>query len=163
MEQKACSRCGAVHPASHFGMDNVAKQRRKTECKACSAKRMREYRLKNIEKARERDRGRYRSDPLRRYIQKAMRQYGLDYEQAAIIAGHTSCDICGRDNGGRRMALDHCHASGKLRGLLCDGCNIGLGNFRDDPHLLRLARKYVTQGGFGGYEPITDEERAALV
>lgn len=162
MEQKACRRCGDVHPISEFGMDNIAKQRRKTECKACSARRQRAYRIKNIEKARERDRGRYRSDPFRRYVQRAMRQYGLDFEQAVIVARHTHCDICGRDNGTKRLALDHCHATGKLRGLLCDSCNIALGKFRDDPHLLRLARKYVMQGGFGGYEPLTNEERAAL-
>jgi hypothetical protein len=91
-----------------------------------------------------------------------MRTYGLIAEQAEIFARTTICDLCGRDNRGKRLALDHCHVTGKLRGLLCDSCNVGLGQFRDDPHTLWLARKYLMRGGFGGYEPLTDEETAAL-
>jgi len=161
MEQKTCSRCADTFPLSDFSFDNIASQRRKPYCRKCHAQRMREDRLKNGEKRRASDRRRYRGSPESRYIRKAMREYGLSYEQAVIVARYTNCDICGRDNGGRRLALDHCHKTGKLRGLLCDSCNLGLGAFRDDPHSLRLARKYVLQGGFGGYEPLTNEETEA--
>jgi hypothetical protein len=39
--------------------------------------------------------------------------------------------------------LDHCHKTGKLRGLLCSGCNLGVGIFKDDPALLYAAISYL--------------------
>lgn len=41
------------------------------------------------------------------------------------------------------MNLDHCHKTGKVRGLLCHNCNRGLGLFQDDPNILENATKYV--------------------
>lgn len=54
------------------------------------------------------------------------------------------CAICGAmETEGQKFAVDHCHATGCLRGLLCPPCNLGLGSFRDDPERLRKAAKYV--------------------
>jgi hypothetical protein len=50
------------------------------------------------------------------------------------------CQICGDDE---RLGVDHCHASGRLRGLLCSRCNTGLGMFRDRPELLAEAIEYL--------------------
>lgn len=53
-----------------------------------------------------------------------------------------ACAICGvRPD--RSLALDHCHKTGKLRGLLCFSCNVALGHFKDDPKLLRKAIRYL--------------------
>ena len=54
-----------------------------------------------------------------------------------------SCAICGAKPKGRRLAVDHDHKTGKIRGLLCMPCNTALGKFRDDPKLLRKAIKYL--------------------
>lgn len=54
-----------------------------------------------------------------------------------------ACAICGAKETRPRLSIDHCHATGKLRGLLCRECNIGLGNFHDDAALLRKAAKYL--------------------
>ena len=40
-------------------------------------------------------------------------------------------------------AVDHCHTSGKVRGLLCMNCNMGLGKFQDNPEFLRNAADYL--------------------
>lgn len=55
------------------------------------------------------------------------------------------CKICGRDQlqNGKRLSLDHCHETGEIRGLLCNNCNLGLGNFRDNPTFLREAIRYL--------------------
>ena len=42
-----------------------------------------------------------------------------------------------------RPHVDHCHTTGTIRGVLCRDCNIGLGNFKDDPELLRRAISYL--------------------
>ena len=55
----------------------------------------------------------------------------------------TLCAICGGDKGLEALALDHCHSTGKLRGLLCRDCNLGLGNFKDSIEILHRAIEYL--------------------
>jgi len=52
------------------------------------------------------------------------------------------CAIC-KQPGKKRLAVDHDHVSGQVRGLLCSGCNIGLGHFRDSTSQLRAAAEYL--------------------
>ena len=51
------------------------------------------------------------------------------------------CEICGRQC--ESLDFDHDHATGLFRGWLCRACNLALGQFRDDPELLRKAAAYV--------------------
>ena len=69
-------------------------------------------------------------------------RYGITFEQytAMLAAQAGGCAICGKSE---KLRVDHCHATGKVRGILCHGCNIGLGVFLDSPELLRLAAAYV--------------------
>ena len=54
------------------------------------------------------------------------------------------CAICGGKNvGGRRLGIDHCHKTGKVRALLCNHCNNGLGSFKDKIDLMAKAMKYL--------------------
>lgn len=53
------------------------------------------------------------------------------------------CAICASPRGKRNHALDHCHTTGKLRGVLCVNCNQGLGHFKDDVERLRKAIQYL--------------------
>lgn len=79
-----------------------------------------------------------------------MRQYlyGISQQEyeALLAAQGARCAICGspdwpgKDN---RPHVDHCHATGKIRGLLCGKCNAGLGNYDDDPARLRAAADYL--------------------
>lgn len=52
------------------------------------------------------------------------------------------CAICNQTSK-RRLAIDHCHDRGFVRGLLCSNCNTGLGLFRDSPERLRNAALYI--------------------
>ena len=55
------------------------------------------------------------------------------------------CAICGQegDTAGRRLAVDHCHITGRVRGLLCSKCNVGIGLFRDNPQACIRAAEYL--------------------
>lgn len=54
------------------------------------------------------------------------------------------CAICGKEETKRRMSVDHCHKTGKVRGLLCQLCNTSLGGFKDDVAILKKAIKYLS-------------------
>lgn len=53
------------------------------------------------------------------------------------------CKICSRDNGNKRLSVDHCHSTGKVRGLLCGKCNTAIGFFKDDASLIKNAIEYI--------------------
>ncbi len=76
------------------------------------------------------------------------REYGITVEErdALHLSQGGRCAIClettvfGSNTGAH---LDHCHATGKVRAVLCSACNHGLGRFRDSPDLLRAAAAYI--------------------
>jgi len=76
-----------------------------------------------------------------------LKRYGLtpvDYA-AMLDAQGGRCAICGEEaeRTARRLSVDHCHATGKVRGLLCRDCNVGLGVFGDEAEALRRAAEYL--------------------
>lgn len=85
-----------------------------------------------------------------------LRKFGLTEHQYRAL--HESqlgrCAICLRPSPSRRLAVDHCHASGAVRGLLCTSCNLGLGHFGDKDGLLIRAAQYLNRSTrFGGATP----------
>lgn len=73
------------------------------------------------------------------------RAYGLELEQVEEMAAR-GCWICGTHEWGgpwHRPHVDHDHATGKVRGILCRTCNFGIGYFKDDPVLLEAAVRYL--------------------
>lgn len=76
------------------------------------------------------------------------REFGLtkaQYEQMLQAQGN-GCAICGRAPEGSypgMLHVDHCHETGRVRGLLCQVCNLTLGKFRDDPALFRRIADYL--------------------
>lgn len=54
------------------------------------------------------------------------------------------CSICLKKcETGKQLAVDHCHKTGKIRGLLCQPCNTAIGKFMDSPALLQQAIYYL--------------------
>ena len=70
--------------------------------------------------------------------------YGLSQEayEALLERSGGLCEICQERDW---KHLDHCHDSGVVRGLLCQQCNVGLGNFQDRVALLNRASQYLSQ------------------
>lgn len=68
----------------------------------------------------------------------------LDYE-AMLIKQSGLCAICLNPEVKRRLAVDHCHQTGRIRGLLCLSCNRGIGLFKDDSEKLVRAATYLKE------------------
>jgi DNA-binding sugar fermentation-stimulating protein len=71
-----------------------------------------------------------------------MRLYGLTLADFACLLDEQDylCAVC-KEPG--NLVVDHCHETGQVRGLLCHGCNVGLGYFVDSPTRLRQAAEYL--------------------
>lgn len=128
---KVCVRCGELKDSALFYKCKARKDGLGSYCKSChdikSAGTKYNYELK-------------RRDVLRK-------KYGMTLEsyEALLIAQDSKCAICKLDVKDHRRALnvDHCHETGRVRGLLCDDCNIALGKFKDDISSLLRAAEYL--------------------
>ena len=122
--------------------------------KEASKERSRIYRLENKDKIKE-----YRlknSERNKKYcINHALtRRYGItlkQYNDLLSKQNHT-CGICGTNSSdfSRRLAVDHCHTTDRVRGLLCSNCNTLLGLSKENPTVLLNAIAYINTTG----EPI---------
>jgi hypothetical protein len=113
--------------------------------------RTRAFREKNRDKINEEMREKRASDPefrekdrARQLNRRRKRVYGItteDYNRM-LARQHGACAIC-KQRYGQKLCIDHCHATRKVRGLLCHRCNVGLGCYADDPSFLREAAAYL--------------------
>jgi hypothetical protein len=99
------------------------------------------------EKVKERAR---RTDPKARRAARLRAKYGIGADEFDELLAKQGgrCAICPAEVGDKRgmpLYVDHCHRTGKVRGLLCADCNFGIGKFRDDPALLIRAAEYLTE------------------
>ena len=95
---------------------------------------------RNIDNARRRQRR--AADPDHRDKCRAQ-SHGLSLQDYRAMRERQKnvCGIC--KTPGKPLCVDHCHATGKVRGLLCRDCNLGLGNYKDNPVFTRAATAYL--------------------
>lgn len=107
----------------------------------------RRWRKENIEKARAANRKWEKANPDRVRNKWYLRKYGItvDHYERLMAFSDGCCWICGNKPSGRRLAVDHCHITGRVRGLLCFFCNRGLRWFKDTPSFLERAAQYLTK------------------
>jgi hypothetical protein len=110
------------------------------------------HQMENGEKLKERSRDFYQKNRTRALLEtrvrKLKREYQLTLEEFAVMekAQGGRCLICNNPPPeGKNLYVDHCHTTGKVRGLLCMKCNAGLGMFRDNLELLKSAMGYLTR------------------
>jgi len=143
MAEKRCTGCHQQKDETLFVMDRV-RQRRKSRCLACTSATSKAWRKARpgYEKAR------YQATKTQTRERHLVRKYGValsDYERMLAAQGGV-CAICGCTEGtqhNRVFHVDHCHSTGRVRGLLCRGCNHVLGHLKDDADKLRKAVEYL--------------------
>ena len=127
---KTCARCHFPRPFSDFHRDCTSKDGHKSYCKPCNEIYRVEYRK------------RY---PTRQRSSRLKYDYGITVEQydAMLKKQNHVCAICNTFPPGKRLAVDHNHETGKIRGLLCANCNAGLGWFKENTSRLNAAILYL--------------------
>lgn len=78
-----------------------------------------------------------------------LRKYGMTSTdvEAKLAAQGDACGICRCALDGLSRVVDHCHATGVVREILCNACNLMLGQAGDDPAVLRAAAAYLERFG----------------
>lgn len=154
---KACRKCGEVKSLDQFSKNRTAPDGLQYRCKPCARQDTAKWQRENREaqnaktrryKRRQRELGKSTPSDLRANL----RRYGLTPEQwqEMFEAQNGVCAIClkpeTRVAKGRlqRLAVDHDHDTGRVRGLLCSFCNTGIGCLQDDTEILRSAITYLT-------------------
>lgn len=133
-----CSKCGG---AEHF----VSGRDKRRICRPCHREQGSLWRKANPEKHNRKHRtteeGREKSRKYRRRW-ALQNRYGITAEQYEEmgIAQDWTCPICGVVS--NNLHVDHCHSTGRIRGLLCRRCNPGIAMFDEDPKRLMRAVEY---------------------
>lgn len=144
---KYCNGCKLTKSVSDFTW-NGPKNRYRSRCKPCESQATKEYtgRLdietkrakKRMQYEKEKESGASKRHAFRAYWKSL--GFNPDDVEKFVDAHNGICDICGATE---KIKVDHCHTTLVLRGLLCQTCNFGLGNFRDSTELLEKAIDYI--------------------
>lgn len=127
---KKCRVCCEEKIITSFPKNNTYSDGYASICKVCSSRQVKELRDSFPHK--------YKAT-----------KFNTTPEHMAELLTIQYCEICGDPPPKHRkyLAVDHCHTTGKIRGMLCDACNTALGKFKDDIALMEKAIDYLKQRG----------------
>lgn len=129
LTELTCSICGNTKPIEEFQKDRKRSLGYRRRCKTCCNKITAEYRSKSEDH--------YKSSWIKTV-------YGLENWFELIRLQNYKCAICGCDlDMSKNTHIDHDHNTGKVRGILCHSCNIGIGFFKDDIERIEKALVYL--------------------
>lgn len=151
-KSKVCKKCKELKNSSDFYMHSIRKGTLQSACKNChkdtikEGLRRKKLGLPSLSKTRVREHGK-RGDPDYKASMSLKNNYGITINDYNAISSKQDgkCAICGKHQSDmkRRLDVDHDHKTGRIRGLLCTNCNIGMGKFLDDEYLLLKAAEYL--------------------
>ena len=124
---KRCSRCREVKPEGEFPVRRASRDGLGCYCKPC-------HNLKNRQTIQ-----RLYGNSRHYHLQQRF-GIGVDEFDAMVEAQGGLCPICKKR---AAVHVDHDHRTGKVRAILCEPCNGGLGQFKDDPERIRRAIEYL--------------------
>ena len=131
---RTCTKCLILKPKEEFYKDKCKINGYSSYCKACSKNQWKEFKTNNPRISRTRN------------LKNLYKMSDADYNKM-LIDQDNKCKICMSSDTGKRhkhFHVDHCHISGKIRGLLCHKCNTGIGLLQTNVKVLQNAIKYIT-------------------
>ncbi|KKU98328.1 MAG: hypothetical protein UY28_C0004G0066 [Candidatus Amesbacteria bacterium GW2011_GWB1_48_13] len=131
------SHCKRGHDISLVGRNHHG------DCRPCSRLRKVKYYHLNKEKIKACRKTYREANPEKVRGVRLKREYGITIRQyqSRLAKQNNKCAACGCS--GQKLVVDHDHITKQIRDLLCDGCNRGIGQLRDDPIVIRRAARYV--------------------
>lgn len=149
---KYCNKCKQNLPLDRFGKDKGQKDGLAFYCRSCVNAYNREY-SRNNPKILEKQRRRYANNKEKYRNRDLIRLFGitLEYYNELLLNQSGVCAICKKPNSSvekrtgkpRSLSVDHDHGTGKVRGLLCSNCNLGIGSMKDSISILESAIEYL--------------------
>lgn len=137
---KQCCTCKKFKEEADFGKNRSTKDGLHKQCKPCHRATHTKYYWNNREEIRKRA---YLIN-IRLYWPELSRENAFDKFEAMLAFQDNKCAICKKDfEDKKRPSIDHCHTTLRVRGLLCDNCNHGLGSFQDDTQIIENAKLYL--------------------
>lgn len=135
MKTKICSKCLKRKYIRQFSKMRTSKTGLHSYCKPCALKAHQAWSKKNP--------GKFGLSAWNAWLK---RKYGIDKIEYQKLFNNQKglCAICKNPETKKKLAVDHCHSTGIIRGLLCMNCNNGLGRFKDNPKRLQQAIVYLT-------------------
>ncbi len=96
------------------------------------------YKLKNKEKI---------AAWTRDYLLKATFNITVEEYNKKLANQNENCDICKKHYSlfKRNLSVDHCHSTGRIRGLLCSNCNVALGHMKESPDNITNMLSYLAK------------------
>lgn len=136
MTTKKCTTCKEIKDISEFTKDTSAKSGLNTQCKKCR----KVVKDKWIEENKELYSRIIKNSQLKKKYGITLEEYNKMYNEQ-----EGCCAICDKHSTESKLSLavDHCHLTGKIRGLLCNVCNSAIGKLKDDEDLLLKAVEYL--------------------
>jgi len=141
--RQKCNKCNEEKPASKFHKNRDSKTGLSIWCKACAGDHY-HNRTKPIRQTEE--------GKLRKKNSALKYSYNMSLEEYHALLEHQDhkCAICKQGTRNKRLAVDHNHITGEVRGLLCGKCNTALGLFQDSIDVINSAVLYLkTKGTYG--------------
>lgn len=143
LDGKVCKLCNNYKSRKEFEFSGYNKDKMKSYCQVCRV----EYdRIKRIDR-KSKDFFKYSTREKDRKLRLKYNINLADYLDL-LDKQNYKCKICNKPHEeGKRTNLfvDHCHDTMKVRGLICNSCNKGLGDFKDSIELLESAIKYLKE------------------
>lgn len=153
VSKRKCSQCGKLKPLSEFHRHKERKCGLKCHCKDCEKLRSRRKYLKDPGYNVRRLEARFTPEERRKYARGFVlkRQYGMTYAQfeELFVKQHGKCSLChlpmvmNGKRGENTAVVDHCHQTGRVRGLLHRDCNRFLGRIERNLDLVVAAQRYL--------------------
>ncbi len=148
---RPCSKCKQVLSKNNYRLkkNGFGGFKYRSCCIQCESQERKRLFNKNYERNLQKKKDYNKSNPnrVRRWGRRnGWRKIGLDPNLIEeYLKNHDNCcEICGDKQTSKRLHVDHDHSTGKFRGVLCSGCNTGLGLFQEDIGRLLKAVQYLT-------------------